>query len=119
VHGHERRRQGEQNRDRDGRARVAVESDPSRHGCDQQGDGADAIQDAGVGEERALVEVLAARGPVFWCLPAALAQERRNISTASTRRDSLPVDGSPSLPKMLETYFSTARSVITSASAIP
>jgi anti-sigma regulatory factor (Ser/Thr protein kinase) len=46
-------------------------------------------------------------------------QERRNIRTASTRRDSLPVDGSPSLPKMLETYFSTARRVITSASAIP
>jgi hypothetical protein len=46
-------------------------------------------------------------------------QERRNINTASTRRDSLPVDGRPSLPKMLETYFSTARSVITSLSAMP
>ena len=41
------------------------------------------------------------------------------MSTASTRRDSLPVDGRPSLPKMLETYFSTARSVITSLSAMP
>src|SRR6266487_5971761 len=53
-------------------------------------------------------------GAGFWCL-----QERRNVSTASTRRDSLPVEGRPSFPKMLETYFSTARTVITSLSAIP
>ena len=46
-------------------------------------------------------------------------QERRNSSTASTRRDSLLVEGSPSLVKIVETYFSTARSVITSASAMP
>ena len=64
------------------------------------------------------------RGPVFWCIGArrgarARRQLRRKSSTASTRRDSLPVEGRPSLPKMLETYFSTARTVITSLSAMP
>jgi hypothetical protein len=52
-------------------------------------------------------------------LPDRLRHERRYRSTASTRRDSPLVDGSPSLVKMVETYFSTARSVITSASAMP
>src|ERR1041385_2877999 len=58
-------------------------------------------------------------GGGFLVSSRSAAQERRNIRTASTRRDSLPVDGNPSLVKMLETYFSTARSVITSASAMP
>src|SRR4051812_49964983 len=42
------------------------------------------------------------------------AQDRRNSSTASTRRDSLGLEGSPSFEKMLDTYFSAARSVTTS-----
>src|SRR5919202_1538835 len=47
------------------------------------------------------------------------AYERRNSSTARTRRDSLFVDGSPSCVKIVETYFSAARSVMTSSSAMP
>ena len=41
------------------------------------------------------------------------------MSTARTRRDSLPVDGMPSFPKTLDTCFSAARKVMTSASAMP
>ena len=37
----------------------------------------------------------------------------------STRRESVAPDGRPSLPKMLDTYFSTARREITSLSAMP
>jgi len=43
--------------------------------------------------------------------------QQRNASTASTRRDSRPPDGSPSLPKMLKAPFSTARGVIEGWSA--
>ena len=50
---------------------------------------------------------------------ARLRQERKYRRTARTRRESLPLEGSPSLSKTLETYFSTGRSVITSLSAIP
>src|SRR4029453_7166793 len=46
-------------------------------------------------------------------------QERRKSSTASARRDSLPVAGIPSLVKMVDTYFSAARWVITMASEMP
>src|SRR4029450_4470554 len=53
----------------------------------------------------------------FWCFRRP--QLRRNSNTARTRFDSLPVDGSRSFVKMVETYFSTARSVITRASAMP
>ena len=42
---------------------------------------------------------LAVWGPVFWWFSR---QERRNISTASTRRDSLPVEGSPILDLLRE-----------------
>jgi hypothetical protein len=45
-------------------------------------------------------------------------QPRRNARTASTRRWSSPLGGSPSLPKMLVTCFSTARSVTKRLSAI-
>ena len=38
---------------------------------------------------------------------------RKYIKTASTRLESPPVFGMSSLLKMLDTYFSTARSVIT------
>ena len=41
--------------------------------------------------------------------------ERRKVSTASTRRWSSSAAARPSLPKMLETCFSTAPSVTTSA----
>src|SRR4029453_19258299 len=58
---------------------------------------------------------LVGSGAGFWCF----FQERRNVSTASTRLDSLPVEGRPSFVKMLETYFSTARTVITRLSAMP
>lgn len=47
------------------------------------------------------------------------SQRRRYSRTASTRRDSVPVEGSPSLSKTLDTYLSAARTVITSRSAMP
>ena len=46
-------------------------------------------------------------------------QARRYSSTASTRRDSLRVDGIPSLVKIPEIYFSAARKVTTRSSAMP
>ena len=41
------------------------------------------------------------------------------MSTARTRRDSLPVNGSPRLAKILDMCFSTVRGVTTSLSAMP
>src|SRR6187551_432769 len=69
--------------------------------------------------EREIRGTCAWRGGFLVVSLTARFQDRRKVSTASTRRDSFPVDGRPSLPKMLETYFSTARRVITSRSAIP
>ena len=58
-------------------------------------------------------------GVRFSCVFGCGRQARRNIRTARTRRDSLPLKGSASFPKIVETCFSTAPSEITSLSAIP
>lgn len=74
--------------------------------------------------------------PVYWCRRgrvsgpfrvwgpnrgsvSSVAQPRRYIRTAITRLESLPVVGRSNLLKMLDTYFSTARSVTTKRSAMP
>ena len=73
---------------------------------------------------------LVSRGAGFWPVPTRRrrtarmeswrgGQPRRYSKTASTRFESLPVVGRSSLLKMLDTYFSTARNVITNRSAMP
>lgn len=59
------------------------------------------------------------RGSVQRPRVAEVAQPRRYNSTASTLLDSPVVAGMSSLLNTLETYFSTARTVITNSSAIP
>src|SRR5437660_6717295 len=48
--------------------------------------------------------LVVSRGGLLVSLVSGLCQDRRNSSTASTRRESCLVEGSPSFVKMLDTY---------------